>query len=128
MGVPKREHGAALPALAPTAVVVLGSNPCCCRRAARRQPLHLPASCDRAPRAPQIGAPVAIKRICAYLGVAKRNFKKACWMAEKLDVPVAATAGCHCLAMRQAARRVTHFYDGVLAPTGLRTTQFSILA
>jgi len=49
-------------------------------------------------------------------------------MAEKLDVPAAAIAGCHCLAMRQAARRVTHFYDGVLAPTGLRTTQFSILA
>jgi DNA-binding MarR family transcriptional regulator len=35
---------------------------------------------------------------------------------------------CHCLALRQAARRVTQFYDQFLAPTGLRTTQFSILA
>jgi DNA-binding MarR family transcriptional regulator len=35
---------------------------------------------------------------------------------------------CNCLALRQAARRVTQFYDHILAPTGLRTTQFSILA
>jgi DNA-binding MarR family transcriptional regulator len=35
---------------------------------------------------------------------------------------------CNCLAVRQAARHVTQFYDHFLAPTGLRTTQFSILA
>jgi DNA-binding MarR family transcriptional regulator len=35
---------------------------------------------------------------------------------------------CNCLALRQAARHVTQFYDQCLAPTGLRTTQFSILA
>lgn len=35
---------------------------------------------------------------------------------------------CNCLALRQAARHVTQFYDKCLAPTGLRTTQFSILA
>ena len=35
---------------------------------------------------------------------------------------------CNCLALRQAARHVTQFYDQRLAPTGLRTTQFSILA
>ena len=35
---------------------------------------------------------------------------------------------CNCLAFRQAARHVTQFYDQFLAPTGLRTTQFSILA
>jgi DNA-binding MarR family transcriptional regulator len=35
---------------------------------------------------------------------------------------------CNCLALRQASRHVTQFYDRVLAPTGLRTTQFSILA
>ncbi len=34
---------------------------------------------------------------------------------------------CHCLAVRQAARHVTQFYDRHLAPVGLRTTQFSIL-
>ena len=31
-------------------------------------------------------------------------------------------------AVRQAARHVTEFYDQYLAPAGLRTTQFSILA
>lgn len=36
--------------------------------------------------------------------------------------------GCNCLALRQAARHVTQFYDTLLAPTGLRTTQYSILA
>ncbi|HUZ75208.1 MAG TPA: MarR family winged helix-turn-helix transcriptional regulator [Stellaceae bacterium] len=35
---------------------------------------------------------------------------------------------CNCQAVRQAARHVTQFYDQFLAPTGLRTTQFSILA
>ena len=35
---------------------------------------------------------------------------------------------CNCFALRAAARHVTQFYDQVLAPTGLRTTQFSILA
>jgi DNA-binding MarR family transcriptional regulator len=35
---------------------------------------------------------------------------------------------CNCLALRQAARHVTQFYDQCLAQTGLRSTQFSILA
>ena len=35
---------------------------------------------------------------------------------------------CNCLALRQAARHVTQFYDQCLAPAGLRTTQLSILA
>jgi DNA-binding MarR family transcriptional regulator len=35
---------------------------------------------------------------------------------------------CHCLAVRQAARHVTSFYDRFMAPFGLRSTQFSILS
>jgi DNA-binding MarR family transcriptional regulator len=35
---------------------------------------------------------------------------------------------CNCAALRQAARQVTQFYDRHLAASGLRTTQFSILA
>jgi DNA-binding MarR family transcriptional regulator len=35
---------------------------------------------------------------------------------------------CNCLAVRQAARQVTQFYDQYLAPSGLRATQFAILA
>ncbi len=35
---------------------------------------------------------------------------------------------CTCLAVRQAARHITQFYDQHLAPSGLRATQFSILA
>ncbi|MGA7790933.1 MAG: MarR family winged helix-turn-helix transcriptional regulator [Xanthobacteraceae bacterium] len=37
-------------------------------------------------------------------------------------------AACNCLALRQAARQVTQFYDQFLAPSGLRSTQYSILA
>ncbi len=37
-------------------------------------------------------------------------------------------AGCNCLALRQAARHVTQIYDQFLAPSGLRATQYSILA
>jgi DNA-binding MarR family transcriptional regulator len=35
---------------------------------------------------------------------------------------------CNCFAIRAAARYVTQFYDQAIAPTGLRTTQFSILS
>ena len=35
---------------------------------------------------------------------------------------------CNCLAVRQAGRHITQFYDQLLAPSRLRTTQFSILA
>jgi DNA-binding MarR family transcriptional regulator len=35
---------------------------------------------------------------------------------------------CACLAVRQAARHITQFYDQFLAPLGLRATQFSVLA
>ena len=37
-------------------------------------------------------------------------------------------AGCNCLALRQAARHVSQFYDQFLTTSGLRTTQYSILA
>jgi DNA-binding MarR family transcriptional regulator len=35
---------------------------------------------------------------------------------------------CNCLAIRQASRHVTQFYDQILAPSGLRTTQYAILS
>jgi DNA-binding MarR family transcriptional regulator len=38
------------------------------------------------------------------------------------------SSDCHCLMLRKAARRTSNFYDAELAPSGLRTTQFSILA
>ena len=47
-------------------------------------------------------------------------------MAPQLPSPQ--IADCNCLAVRQAARHITQFYDELLAPSGLRTTQFSILA
>lgn len=34
---------------------------------------------------------------------------------------------CYALAMRKASRRLTSLYDEVMAPVGLRSTQFSIL-
>jgi DNA-binding MarR family transcriptional regulator len=35
---------------------------------------------------------------------------------------------CHCFAIRKAARRISRLYDNLLQPTGLRITQFLILA
>src|SRR5439155_12486967 len=46
-------------------------------------------------------------------------------------MPTATLTGpedCNCFAVRSAARHVTQSYDQFLAPAGLRTTQFSILA
>src|SRR5712691_6386038 len=34
---------------------------------------------------------------------------------------------CNCLAIRQASRHVSQFYDQLFAPVGLRATQFAIL-
>src|ERR1700731_2396811 len=42
--------------------------------------------------------------------------------------PLLGLEDCNCLAVRQAARHITQFYDQFLAASGLRTTQFSILA
>jgi DNA-binding MarR family transcriptional regulator len=42
--------------------------------------------------------------------------------------PIIPPEFCTCLALRQAARHVSQFYDQHLAPSGLRITQFSILA
>jgi DNA-binding MarR family transcriptional regulator len=41
---------------------------------------------------------------------------------------LAESQDCNCFAVRAAARHVTQLYDQFLAPTGLRVTQFSILA
>jgi DNA-binding MarR family transcriptional regulator len=38
------------------------------------------------------------------------------------------TQECNCFAVRSAARHITQLYDQLLAPVGLRATQFSILA
>ena len=43
-------------------------------------------------------------------------------------VAVPAPEDCNCFAVRSAARHVTQLYDQLLAPVGLRVTQFSILA
>jgi DNA-binding MarR family transcriptional regulator len=43
------------------------------------------------------------------------------------DIKPSAEA-CNCHALRAAARHITQAYDQFLAPAGLRTTQFSILA
>jgi DNA-binding MarR family transcriptional regulator len=46
-----------------------------------------------------------------------------------MSVPkLAASQDCNCFAVRAAARHVTQLYDQFLVPTGLRVTQFSILA
>ncbi len=38
------------------------------------------------------------------------------------------TAACACLNLRGAARAVTQMYDEILRPSGLKATQFSVLA
>ncbi len=50
-------------------------------------------------------------------------------MQNKTDnAPALEPTACNCLAVRQAARRVSQFYDAHLAPLGLKTSQYSILA
>jgi DNA-binding MarR family transcriptional regulator len=49
----------------------------------------------------------------------------------EMDVPSKAehaSEKCTCMAVRQAARHITQFYDKFLASVGLRTSQFQLLA
>lgn len=43
-------------------------------------------------------------------------------------MPTDQVALCCATAMRKASRRITQFYDDALAPSGLRSTQYAILA
>jgi len=68
----------------------------------------------------------------ALQGAAYRSIYAYIKRQEETKIAVLAdtsnAAACNCLALRQAARHVTQFYDQFLAPRGLRATQYSILA
>lgn len=42
--------------------------------------------------------------------------------------PAMPRASCTCGSLRKASRRISQFYDAALAPVGIKSTQFSILA
>jgi hypothetical protein len=43
-------------------------------------------------------------------------------------IPIDEVANCSCLRIRKATRRITQIYDQLLEPSGITTTQFSLLA
>jgi DNA-binding MarR family transcriptional regulator len=45
-----------------------------------------------------------------------------------LKTEIARHTACTCGSLRKASRRVSQFYDAALAPVGIKSTQFSILA
>jgi len=49
-------------------------------------------------------------------------------MQNRDDPALENPAHCNCLAIRQAARRVSQLYESYLAPYGLKSSQYSILA
>src|ERR1700746_1538421 len=59
-----------------------------------------------------------------YIGAYARLSRTA-FLMSTADDPSALE--CNCLAIRQAARHVTQFYDQSLAESGLRATQYAIL-
>ena len=56
------------------------------------------------------------------------SFRMVAMSAEGVSAVQAGLSECNCLAIRQAARHVTQFYDQLFAPVGLRATQFAILS
>src|SRR6185295_8439011 len=64
--------------------------------------------------------------MCAYIR-AYAPLSRNRGFAMPVDNPLSPEE-CNCFAIRAAARHVTQFYDQVIAPTGLRTTQYSILS
>src|SRR5260370_18812311 len=67
-----------------------------------------------------------IECVCAHVSVYALNAKGEGLLMSTDNLP--RVEDCTCLAVRQAARRITQFYDQHLPPFWLRTTQFSILA
>src|SRR3569623_1661690 len=55
------------------------------------------------------------------------SLRMATVIADGTSTVQAGLSECNCLAIRQAARHVTQFYDQLFAPVGLRATQFAIL-
>lgn len=49
------------------------------------------------------------------------------WRVKRRESKVKVT-NCNCMALRRAARRISNAYDAKLAPAGLTTAQFNILA
>jgi hypothetical protein len=45
-----------------------------------------------------------------------------------LNTKPARHTACTCGSLRKASRRISQFYDAALAPVGIKSTQFSILA
>ena len=43
------------------------------------------------------------------------------------SLPLVEPGSCNCVALRKASRRMSQFYDSVLAPSGLKSTQFAML-
>src|ERR1700680_1814040 len=85
---------------------------------------HGLVSAGRGGSSPQNGVYAPID-ICGYTRIC--TFVKEEDSAMSLETRSTAQ-DCICLTVRQAARHVTQFYDRLLAPSGLRTTQFSLLA
>jgi DNA-binding MarR family transcriptional regulator len=48
--------------------------------------------------------------------------------AQVIDLSSIPTGGCNVTAVRKASRRLTQLYDEALMPSGVRSTQYSILA
>jgi DNA-binding MarR family transcriptional regulator len=44
------------------------------------------------------------------------------------SLPVIEPGRCNCVALRKASRRMSQFYDSVLAPSGLKSTQYAMLS
>src|SRR6516165_297647 len=65
-----------------------------------------------------------IRCICAYVCAYAPLSRTDQMPASSLPKP----DECNCFMVRSAARHVTQLYDQILAPVGLRVTQFSILA
>jgi DNA-binding MarR family transcriptional regulator len=44
------------------------------------------------------------------------------------SLPAIEPGRCNCVALRKASRRMSQFYDSVLAPSGLKSTQYAMLS
>src|SRR3979490_2018831 len=79
----------------------------------------------------EVGTPRRISafsraRIMVYVQISSRPERKR--MPREPDIDIREVLGCTCMRLRRANRTITQIYDQHLAPAGLTSSQFGMLA
>src|ERR1700722_16575863 len=77
---------------------------------------------------PVISICLQLSKVSAYAGIGSQGGLEKTMAERKRAADAINGSRCNCTALRKATRRVSQLYDTALAPSGLKSTQRTILA